>query len=245
MSSVLNALRKHDTKFARQSGSPVYFAPAQRRMSGGWLAVLIGIIIVISAALGWWLAATGNQGEVSETQTVNTLPQTIATERAPINIGEIAAVRVVSLAQTDEAPVTDTADVAVANTDRQQESAEPESSAREALNLDTVDPDLLAAFENAVAATGNANQEEAASVIPSLTDLSESFQRDVVSFTYDSHMYVSDVRERWIRLSGEKLYEGDTWRGIEVVRIEPQQVILAVARRAFRQPALEDWTTPG
>jgi general secretion pathway protein B len=54
-------------------------------------------------------------------------------------------------------------------------------------------------------------------------------------------MYRSSSSDRWIELNGQRLYEGDSYQSLNIIRIEPHQVVLALDSKAFSHPALEDW----
>ena len=95
-------------------------------------------------------------------------------------------------------------------------------------------------FQDAVEQTGGGTESKV-SVVPSLSDLSSAFQRQVPEFSYDSHMYRSSSSDRWIELNGQRLYEGDSYQSLNIIRIEPHQVVLALDSKAFSHPALEDW----
>ncbi|ATZ73773.1 general secretion pathway protein GspB [Idiomarina sp. X4] len=122
----------------------------------------------------------------------------------------------------------------------QAQAQQPVENQREALDLSSVSPELLNRFQEAVEQTGS-ETEQRISVVPSLSDLSPTFQQRVPEFSYDSHMYRSSSSQRWIELNGQRLYEGDSYQSLNVIRIEPHQVVLALDSNAFSHPALEDW----
>ena len=122
----------------------------------------------------------------------------------------------------------------------QAQAQQPTESQREALDLSSISPELLNRFQDAVEQTGGGTESKV-SVVPSLSDLSSAFQRQVPEFSYDSHMYRSSSSDRWIELNGQRLYEGDSYQSLNIIRIEPHQVVLALDSKAFSHPALEDW----
>jgi general secretion pathway protein B len=55
-------------------------------------------------------------------------------------------------------------------------------------------------------------------------------------------MYASIDSERWVRVNGTRMVEGDKIDEIiEIVRIEPQHVILNYSGQIFSMAALTDW----
>ncbi|MBU3004160.1 general secretion pathway protein GspB [Paraglaciecola arctica] len=59
---------------------------------------------------------------------------------------------------------------------------------------------------------------------------------------FSAHMYASVESERWVRVNGIRMVEGDKIDDmIEIVRIEPQHVILNFSGQTFSMAALTDW----
>lgn len=110
-------------------------------------------------------------------------------------------------------------------------------------DLSSVSPELLAAFEDAVAATATDERPKFdQSAMPLLSELPRSFTRQVPPFSYGAHNYVSARDQRWVMLNDRRLFEGERLNGLTVVQIEPGHVLLALGQQGFRQPALADWT---
>ena len=62
------------------------------------------------------------------------------------------------------------------------------------------------------------------------------------SMAFSAHMYASVESDRWVRVNGTRMVEGDKIDGlIEIVRIEPQHVILNFSGQTFSMAALTDW----
>jgi general secretion pathway protein B len=207
---------------------------ANDKHSRSWSWLLWPLVLILGAVLGSagavWLGET-NQSERPEAE--------------GFRWGETASIESVEW-EAEPEPVPEE-EPEVTQSSGQQQSSEPEPSAqagsqRQALDLSTVSPDLLQRFEAAVNDTSNSDDNRAdTSVIPSLSELSRSFQREVPAFSYDSHMYRSSASQRWIELNGQRLYEGDALNQLTILRIEPQKVVLVKDSQAFSQPALEDW----
>ncbi|MEC9318535.1 MAG: general secretion pathway protein GspB, partial [Pseudomonadota bacterium] len=121
------------------------------------------------------------------------------------------------------------------------QAAQQPASQQDALATEGISEDLLSRFEQAVKATADAKQNDVDSVIPTLSKLNPSLQRQIRAFTYDAHMYVSDESRRWIELDQQKLMVGDQFRDMQVVKIEPQRVVLRRQGKLFAVEALVDW----
>lgn len=229
MSSVLKALRQQSSPhIPPRSQGQLTSAPVQRQGLQRVVRVLLMIILLILAGtIGWWLAAPDQQS-VSSPPVVPVAPS--------YELGDATIVRVPEL--EPDRPVVDEGTRILPNRIEPEVPEQPQ-----AVNLDSVSPELLSAFEEAIAATGS-EEGEATSVVPALLTLSRSFQQQVPSFTYDGHQYSSRSNSRWIELSGQRLQEGDRWQALTVIRIAPAHVVLAKDNQAFLQPALEDWTKP-
>ncbi|RUO60503.1 general secretion pathway protein GspB [Pseudidiomarina insulisalsae] len=234
MSSVLKALRQQQSDLIPQQ-QPVQLAPLpprSRRHPWVWLV----LALVAALALGWFassvflLRTTVPPGTAAEGQTL------------PIRLGEPAPVRQVSLpvAQTTE----DTQPTAEAQPTESTFASPPALDAGQGVDLNQVPAELLAAFEEAIAATGNgAAGDRQQSVLPRIEQLPPEVRRQIPGFTYDAHQYSSRVPERFVELAGQRLRQGDFWKGIQVLTIAPNHVVLVLGQQAFQQPALEDWTS--
>lgn len=234
MSSLLKALKQQQSPLLKQTSVLDASLMANDKHSRSWSWLLWPLVLILGAVLGSagavWLGET-NQSERPEAE--------------GFRWGETASIESVEW-EAEPEPVPEE-EPEVTQSSGQQQSSEPEPSAqagsqRQALDLSTVSPDLLQRFEAAVNDTSNSDDNRAdTSVIPSLSELSRSFQRQVPAFSYDSHMYRSSASQRWIELNGRRLYEGDALNQLTILRIEPQKVVLVKDSQAFSQPALEDW----
>lgn len=227
MSSVLKALRNQSSPLL-QERQPIWLTAAEsgRRRHWHWLAIILAVIA--AGGIGWLIAAQ------QSAQVVDPIvaPQPTGSR---YTLGAIPEIRQPVLPE----PVAEAIAVPAA-----AQPAESEATAQpQAIDLNEVSPELLKAFEDAVAATGGAGSP-GDSVVPDLQQLSLDFQRTVPPFTYDGHQYSSRESSRWVVLGGRRLYEGDSWQGMTVVRIAPAHLVLSKNYQAFQHPALEDWTSP-
>lgn len=236
MSSLLKALKQQQSPLLKQTSVLDTSLMANDKNSRSWSWLLWPLALILGAVLGsagaMWL------GEKNQSQ---------RPEAEGFRWGETASIESVEWdAEPDPEPAPEEkADVTQSAGQQQSSESEPAGQAesqRQALDLSTVSPDLLQRFEAAVNDTSNSDDNRVdTSVIPSLSELSRSFQNQIPAFSYDSHMYRSSASQRWIELNGQRLYEGDALNQLTILRIEPQKVVLVKDSQAFSQPALEDW----
>jgi general secretion pathway protein B len=78
--------------------------------------------------------------------------------------------------------------------------------------------------------------------VPRIDQLPAWAMTRLPSMAFSAHMYASVESERWVRVNGTRMVEGDKIDGvIEIVRIEPQHVILNFSGQTFSMAALTDW----
>ncbi|WP_417689942.1 general secretion pathway protein GspB [Pseudidiomarina sp.] len=243
MSSVLKALRQQQSQLIPPQ-QPIHLtatAPTANRSRSWWWLGLIAALVVGWGGTYWYFMGSAIPTDASEQASRPTQsPSQTTTAEPSLRIGQAQQVRVVELpsepnvvAPQQTQPTTSTFQAA------------PEVAPDEAVDLNEVPADLLAAFEEAIAATGsnNTTAQPAQSVLPRIAELDGALQRRIPDFTYDGHQYSSRAQERFVELAGQRLRQGDYWQGIQVLTIAPNHVVLALGNEAFQQPALEDWTT--
>ncbi|MCJ8316922.1 general secretion pathway protein GspB [Idiomarina sp.] len=228
MSSLLKALKQQQSPLLKNKSvlDSSLIAQDRERTSRLWLiwplALILGSVTGYAAVL--WSGAPGTDAKVTASD---------------FSWGEAVSPPEVSWEATPTEPEPSQASTSN-KVEPQAQAQQPTESQREALDLSSVSPELLSRFQDAVEQTGGGTESKV-SVVPSLFDLSSAFQRQVPEFSYDSHMYRSRSSDRWIELNGQRLYEGDSYQSLNVIRIEPHQVVLALDSKAFSHPALEDW----
>ncbi len=78
--------------------------------------------------------------------------------------------------------------------------------------------------------------------VPRIDQLPAWVMTRLPSMAFSVHMYASIDSERWVRVNGTRMVEGDKIDGIiDIVRIEPQHVILNYSGQTFSMAALTDW----
>jgi general secretion pathway protein B len=111
-----------------------------------------------------------------------------------------------------------------------------------------ISEELLSKFNKAISQVSE--QPEVSG--PSSEDSSEGVLRidqlpawamtQLPSMSFSAHMYTSEVADRWVRVNGTRMIEGDIIdRKVKILRIEPQHVILTYSGQEFSMAALTDW----
>lgn len=114
-----------------------------------------------------------------------------------------------------------------------------------------VSPELMARFNAAVEAlddkTSSANAEPETKVTVRddtlrVDQLPVRLLTRLPTMNFSAHMYASNPRDRWVRVNGRQLSEGD-WIAdkVQIINIEAQRVVLAFENEIFTMAALTDW----
>jgi len=122
------------------------------------------------------------------------------------------------------------------------------------LKMGDLDQKLKDRFALAIAETDNEMEHESNAQVmnndglqsadgENIHDMAIGFQQSVPPLSYDTHVYSSKQEDRWIRINGHKLYEGDKEpiTNIEVVVIKPYETIFRLGGQSFSLEALVDW----
>lgn len=129
------------------------------------------------------------------------------------------------------------------------ESAVLERSAANDVALDEIPEQLKSTFADAVRATENkpdpslfSAQVNSGSSLPLLNEMDLSQVYWVPDIEYQMHIYASAPSERWIRINGKTLNQGDElMEGLTLLEIRQDQIIWQSKRRRFAQNALQDF----
>ena len=115
----------------------------------------------------------------------------------------------------------------------------------------SVSPELMARFNAAVEALDTKAQdneqpkESTVTVrddIPRVDQLPVRLLTRLPSMNFSAHMYASRPADRWVRVNGRQVGEGD-WIAdrVQIVNIEAQRVVLSFEDELFTMAALTDW----
>lgn len=235
MSSVLKALRDQSSPLLQQP-PPIWLHSAPQRSSRSWwwmLALVLGVLAV-SSYYSW-----SRQYQVVVPPVADRAPSTATV--VSYELGRSTAIKVPQWKQTT---VAVTQPVQTPQQPLPKPLQQPQDL-QQGIDLQQVSPEVLAAFEEAVAAQQSGQPAAAQqSVLPAIGDLTSDMQRQIPSFTYDAHQYSSRDSARNVTFSGQRLREGEVWQGLTIMQITPTHVVLSRNMVAFQQPALEDWTRP-
>jgi general secretion pathway protein B len=78
--------------------------------------------------------------------------------------------------------------------------------------------------------------------MPRIDQLPSGTLIDMPAMSFSAHMYASNPLDRWVRVNGQRLSEGDFIAdGLSIVEIEPERIILAFRGETFSMNALSDW----
>ncbi len=231
MSSVLKALREQSSPLLQQP-APIWLssAPASKPWRWWWVVALVLLVLTVTSYYSW------SRG----TSTVVTPPQLPSPTSAPVMGYQLGGSTVIKV------PKWDSASTEIPQpTEARQPTRQPQLDVQQGIDLQKVSPELLAAFEEAVAAQqSDQPRTTQQSVLPAIAELAGELRQQIPSFSYDSHQYSSRDSARNVTFSGQRLREGEVWQGLTIMQITPTHVVLSRNMVAFQQPALEDWTRP-
>lgn len=231
MSSVLKALREQSSPLLQQP-APIWLssAPASKPARWWWVAVLVLLVLAVSSYYSWSRA----------TRTIEPASQLPVAVDEPVGRYELGSGTVIKAPKWEIVSTDVTQPI-----EQRQQPRQPQLDVQQGIDLQQVSPELLAAFEEAVAAQKSDQPlTTQQSVLPAIAELAGELRQQIPSFSYDSHQYSSRDSARNVTFSGQRLREGEVWQGLTIMQITPTHVVLSRNMVAFQQPALEDWTRP-
>ncbi|MHC6646002.1 general secretion pathway protein GspB [Alteromonas sp. HB246098] len=116
----------------------------------------------------------------------------------------------------------------------------------------SVSPELMARFNAAVAALDSKAQDDTPAEeetkitvkddLPRVDQLPVRLLTHLPTMNFSAHMYASRPADRWVRVNGRQIGEGD-WIAdrVQIVNIEAQRVVLSFEDEIFTMAALTDW----
>ncbi len=118
---------------------------------------------------------------------------------------------------------------------------QPELSASE------VSDELKNKFALALEETGSAPKRRSvtdhAAPARDINSLDELLKRQIPPLRFEAHVYASEPKQRWVKVNGKDLQEGQ-WvtADIQLKEITPQYVLLQTGRQLFSMEALTEWS---
>ncbi|KAB7663961.1 general secretion pathway protein GspB [Plesiomonas shigelloides] len=90
--------------------------------------------------------------------------------------------------------------------------------------------------------TASTKKDASAKALPQLRHLPAARRALIPSLRFEVHNYVSAPDKRWVRINGQVYRSGaQLAKDVRLVRIEPEQIVLAVKGQQAALPALQDW----
>lgn len=90
--------------------------------------------------------------------------------------------------------------------------------------------------------TVSTKKDASAKALPQLRHLPAARRALIPSLRFEVHNYVSAPDKRWVRINGQVYRSGaQLAKGVQLLRIEPEQIVLAVKGQQAALPALQDW----
>lgn len=90
--------------------------------------------------------------------------------------------------------------------------------------------------------TASTKKDASAKALPQLRHLPAARRALIPSLRFEVHNYVSSPDKRWVRINGQVYRSGaQLAKDVQLLRIEPEQIVLAVKGQQAALPALQDW----
>ena len=239
------------------------FLPSAQDIPSAWQFyikryVLAAFITLGGLSLGWSLA--NFQGILTLLSLQIEQPTTIASE--PVQAAVASAPEQLDNKSEQSVKVDNPRDVnsiGIANAPMQQVSGTDDVANNSELNdvvrtitqvpEPQISADVLARFRKAITEVADSPVtlppvQSISSIddVPRIDQLPAWVMNRLPSMSFSAHMYASIESERWVRVNGTRMGEGDKIDGmIEIVGIEPQHVILNYSGQMFSMAALTDW----
>jgi len=78
--------------------------------------------------------------------------------------------------------------------------------------------------------------------LPRIDQLAPAVLTQMPGMSFSAHMYATNQLDRWVRVNGRRLSEGDfIVNDLQLLRIEPDKVVLSFRGNDFTMNALSDW----
>lgn len=113
---------------------------------------------------------------------------------------------------------------------------------------DKINPELLERINNAIESLEDdpvaihADQVKVRDTFLRIDQLSPLIQDQLPSLSFSAHLYASDPQERWVRVNGRRLEEGDSITSdLSIEEISSDTVLLNFRGQRFTMKALSDW----
>ena len=115
------------------------------------------------------------------------------------------------------------------------------------LSASDVSDELKNKFALALEETGSAPKRRTvtdhAAPARDINSLDELLKRQIPPLRFEAHVYASEPKQRWVKVNGKDLQEGQ-WvtADIQLKEITPQYVLMQTGRQLFSMEALTEWS---
>lgn len=117
-------------------------------------------------------------------------------------------------------------------------SSATSGSGRSGIAMPVIRPEITAPTSS----TASTKKDASAKALPQLRHLPAARRALIPSLRFEVHNYVSAPDKRWVRINGQVYRSGaQLAKDVRLVRIEPEQIVLAVKGQQAALPALQDW----
>lgn len=267
MSTILDALQKQDNNYSAHEEKKTDHMPWKMAL----LTALMVIISLLGTLLYMQFnnveKTTNTQGNLNEPSLLKPINEggVVVQESEYI---EVATLKATTLEATKLKPVKrmtfdtqplpeyekqvavspqlTTDDQIVMNIDDEKNIVRATPDNNDEIDYSDVSSELKQRFERALENGEQQGQQALIDSMGSSSDIhqmSTDFQKKVPPIRYDSHMYSSLAENRWIRINGETLKEGefDSLNDIELVEIMPNRSVFRFGLQSFTLESLVDW----
>lgn len=261
MSTILQALQKSRLE---QAVNSVALSTQKKRFPLWKVAVSLALLIIIGllSTLIYLQLKPDNEQAQAVVNIIESKPATEKNKLVKVNFDTQPLMPVATKVAQTVAPSKMTSNTQhvpeTSTTTHPQEKISPidklakTDNREQELSYEQVPDELKHRFAQALLLTDiedNSEDTEQISNTDELNDgsdihqMSSNFQRKVPAILYDAHVYSSKPEDRWIRINGEKLKEGqfDSSGTIELLEIQPQRSIFRLQAQSFSLESLTDW----
>ncbi|MGL5782579.1 MAG: general secretion pathway protein GspB [Plesiomonas shigelloides] len=117
-------------------------------------------------------------------------------------------------------------------------SSATSGAGRSGIAMPVTQPEIIAPMS----LTASTKKDASAKALPQLRHLPAARRALIPSLRFEVHNYVSAPDKRWVRINGQVYRSGaQLAKGVQLLRIEPEQIVLAVKGQQAALPALQDW----
>jgi general secretion pathway protein B len=237
------------------------FLPSVQNIPSAWQFYtkryfLAAFIALGGFGLGWTLAnyqdvlaLFTSQPEKPAVLVYIPVPAAVVPDTSPLRNNVPASTQVDNIQDTRSSEGTSVATAQVSEKDNIESSEVVQTITPPAETEPQISADVLARFRKAItevedlpAAASPVEITSSSEDVPRIDQLPAWVMTRLPGMAFSVHMYASIESERWVRVNGTRMVEGDKIDGmIEIIRIEPQHVILNYSGQTFSMAALTDW----